>query len=182
MLTGGLMPQATEFDQLLAVVLGITAAGYALRSGLGMLLYLGGALPGRAGQRCRRWSRRVTPRLLLRLGSALLSFGAVGGVAVAPATALQLDRGPLPVAPSVGHASPIPSRAEGGGHGHPGAVPPVVVRPGDCLWSIAARSLPPRSSAARIDREWRRWYRTNRATIGPDPDLISTGIRLVAPR
>jgi nucleoid-associated protein YgaU len=47
----------------------------------------------------------------------------------------------------------------------------VVVRPGDTLWAIAGGR----------PEQVRRWYRTNRAVIGADPDLILPGQRLTAP-
>ena len=57
----------------------------------------------------------------------------------------------------------------------------AVVRPGDSLWRIAARTLPPDADAAAIDRRWRRIYDANRALIGPDPDQIRPGQRLLLP-
>jgi hypothetical protein len=66
-------------------------------------------------------------------------------------------------------AGPAPSRAV------------VVVRPGDSLWSIAAGALGPRPTNARVALAWPRWWSTNRAVIGPDPDLILPGQRLLAP-
>jgi nucleoid-associated protein YgaU len=55
------------------------------------------------------------------------------------------------------------------------------VRPGDCLWRIAARALPRGAPDARIAREWPRWWAANRSVIGPDPDVIRPGERLTAP-
>jgi len=57
----------------------------------------------------------------------------------------------------------------------------VLVRPGDCLWTIAARRLESGASAARITVAWRAWYVANRTVIGPDPSLIHPGQRLVRP-
>lgn len=57
----------------------------------------------------------------------------------------------------------------------------VVVRPGDTLWDIAARSLPGQPTAADIAAAWPRWYAANRAVIGPDPNVIHPGQRLHAP-
>ena len=51
----------------------------------------------------------------------------------------------------------------------------VVVRRGDTLWSIAARSLGPAATADEIAREWPRWHEANRHAIGDDPDLIRPG-------
>lgn len=57
----------------------------------------------------------------------------------------------------------------------------AVVHRGDSLWSIAARELGPDAGPAAIDARWRRWYAANRSTIGPDPNLIMPGARLVPP-
>jgi nucleoid-associated protein YgaU len=57
----------------------------------------------------------------------------------------------------------------------------ALVRPGDCLWLIAARRLGPQASAAEVAGEWPRWYAMNRQLIGADPDLIRPGQVLVAP-
>jgi nucleoid-associated protein YgaU len=61
------------------------------------------------------------------------------------------------------------------------AVGAVVVRRGDSLWDLAARHLGPDASAADIAAEWPRWYAANRHVIGPDPDLLLPGERLVPP-
>ncbi|GAA3683292.1 hypothetical protein GCM10023081_21500 [Arthrobacter ginkgonis] len=50
-----------------------------------------------------------------------------------------------------------------------GAAQEVVVRAGDSLWSVAARSLGGHATAAEIAREWPRWYRANRAAVGETP-------------
>jgi len=57
----------------------------------------------------------------------------------------------------------------------------VVIRSGDSLWAIAARDLPPDSPGAAIAARWHAIYAANRARIGPDPDLIAPGVRLILP-
>lgn len=61
----------------------------------------------------------------------------------------------------------------------------VVVRPGDSLWRIAATVLERRSgrraSSAEVARFWPRIYAANREVVGPDPNLIRPGQRLVVP-
>lgn len=57
----------------------------------------------------------------------------------------------------------------------------VVVRPGDSLWRLADRHLPPSASLADIATLTARLYTLNRAVIGDDPDLIFPGMTLVAP-
>jgi len=57
-----------------------------------------------------------------------------------------------------------------------------TVRPGDTLWGIAAVHLPSAlRSPAAIDRYWRQLYGANQAVLGPDPDLIHPGTRLLVP-
>lgn len=58
----------------------------------------------------------------------------------------------------------------------------VVVRAGDTLWHIAARHLGDDADAAAIAEAWPHWYETNRAVIGPDPDYLLPGTRLVPPQ
>jgi hypothetical protein len=57
----------------------------------------------------------------------------------------------------------------------------VVVEPGDCLWTIAARNLGHTASNAEIAAEWPRWYAANRTVIGADPDLLLPGMVLDEP-
>ena len=91
---------------------------------------------------------------------------------------------------------PLPDRAEGAGVGTRGearavgaprtagaarAANPVLVRPGDTLWALAERSLPPGAGDAAVTTGWHRIYDLNRARIGPDPDLIHPGQRLRLP-
>jgi len=56
-----------------------------------------------------------------------------------------------------------------------------VVKPGDCLWTIAKRALPPGAANAAIDRAWRQIYAANRAAIGRNPNLIRPGLALTLP-
>jgi nucleoid-associated protein YgaU len=78
-------------------------------------------------------------------------------------------------------AAPLPVLA-----GPPGRtsdeIDEVVVHRGDTLWGIAARHVGADATAAQIDAEWRRWYAANRASVGPDPDLIRPGLRLIPPQ
>jgi nucleoid-associated protein YgaU len=57
----------------------------------------------------------------------------------------------------------------------------VVVRRGDTLWDIAARHLGPAATDAQIARAWPAWFSTNRDLIGPDPDRLHPGQRLIPP-
>lgn len=58
----------------------------------------------------------------------------------------------------------------------------VVVEPGDTLWALAAASLSPGASDAAVAARVALLHRTNRATLGPDPDLILPGQELRLPR
>ena len=55
-----------------------------------------------------------------------------------------------------------------------------VVLPGESLWAIAAAHLSSDDPALIADL-WPRIYERNRAAIGPDPDLLFPGERLVLP-
>lgn len=57
----------------------------------------------------------------------------------------------------------------------------VVVRRGDSLWVIAARLLPANATAAEVAVLCDRLYAANATRIGPDPNLILPGTRLVDP-
>ncbi len=57
----------------------------------------------------------------------------------------------------------------------------VIVRPGDSLWSLAARLLPHRAGDPEVSRAWHALYDANRTAVGADPDLIRPGTRLVVP-
>ncbi|GAA3514089.1 hypothetical protein GCM10022234_06160 [Aeromicrobium panaciterrae] len=116
--------------------------------------------------------RIVAPRMLRRA----LFVGAVGSLAVAPA---QADRGSSTTTPAALHSLDglrLPDRPVTSPSIHT-----VVVRPGDTLWAIAARSLPPGASNAEIAHACDRWYAANRAVIGDDPDLIHPSQHLTPP-
>jgi hypothetical protein len=65
--------------------------------------------------------------------------------------------------------------------GSPGHRHSYVVRPGDCLWSIARLDLPPSAPDGAVAREVAALYAANRVAIGPDPDLIHPGTPLTRP-
>lgn len=53
------------------------------------------------------------------------------------------------------------------------------VRPGDCLWAIAAELLPPSAGSAEIAHEVQRLWRLNASRIGTgDPNLLMVGTEL----
>ena len=122
--------------------------------------------PATARTGVRRW-------VLVACGVAAVSAGAPVATAAAPGHH-------QPAATSL----PYPDRAVAPGRPHHAAPPPVstvVVRPGDSLWLIAARTLGPHPAAGDVTLRWHALYAANRARIGPDPDLIQPGLRLLLP-
>ena len=86
--------------------------------------------------------------------------------------------GPVDVATLARPVVPVPwPRTATPGPGSGGA----VVRPGDCLWVIAAHRLGPRASGHDIAAETGRWYRANAVVIGADPGLVHPGQHLQQP-
>ncbi|MBV9290883.1 MAG: LysM peptidoglycan-binding domain-containing protein [Frankiales bacterium] len=89
---------------------------------------------------------------------------------------------PLPARPPVvapaPRAQPTSSPSIGATHR---AAASVVVRPGDSLWTIAARRLGRRATPTAVAASWPRWWATNRSVIGANPDLIHPGQRLTPP-
>jgi nucleoid-associated protein YgaU len=108
------------------------------------------------------------------LGIAVVGVAA-GALVAGPAAADgPFDR---PAGPAA--SPPVTARAAS----PPPALPArsVVVAPGDTLWSIAARRLGARATAALTAATWPRWYAANRPRIGPDPGRLLPGQRLVPP-
>ena len=57
----------------------------------------------------------------------------------------------------------------------------VVVRPGDSLWTVVARSLGPSATPKAVATAWPAWWAANREALGADPGLIHPGDRLLPP-
>lgn len=144
--------------------------------------------------------------LALAGAAGATAVGAAPGPAGSPSVAsVDLDRtttapeaGPAPAMSPTGAVpagsgpgvaddrAPAGSRAEADDRCAPGGgtvagSEVVVVRPGDSLWTIAARHLGPEADDRRVAQEWPRWWGANRAEIGSEPALISPGGRLVPP-
>ena len=118
--------------------------------------------------------RAVAPRVLRRA----LFAGTAGALALSP---VHADRVASPSQPRHDLAGlRLPDRPVA-------ATPPVtrrqtlVVRPGDTLWAIAARSLPSGATDAEIARACAQWHDANRDVIGDDPNLIFPKQRLIQP-
>jgi hypothetical protein len=120
--------------------------------------------------------RAVTPRLLRRA----LFVGTAGALAMAP---VHADRVIAPGRPA--HHDLVGLRLPDRPIVSPPPVSPRpaagVVRPGDTLWAIAARSLPTGATDAEIARACARWHAANRDVIGDDPNLIFPTQRLAPP-
>ncbi len=167
--------------------------------GLGLLGVAARRLPGRTGALAARICASVLPQLVLRFlaGSAGLGvlLAPVPAAAAGPpssSTAATVPAPlPAPVWPSAtpsrsAPATPVPaprwpSTIAQAAHNPARRAGPVTVRPGDCLWLIAARRLGPHPTGADVAAQWPRWYAANRSVIGADPNLITPGEVLHAP-
>ncbi|MEV5001045.1 LysM peptidoglycan-binding domain-containing protein [Nocardioides sp. LML1-1-1.1] len=101
-------------------------------------------------------------------------------VLAAPATA-GADPAPAPSRPTSLPTSlaglPYPDRPTGAAE----SARTVVVRPGDSLWAISARTLGPAARADEVASYGRQVHVLNARVIGPDPDLVRPGQRLRLP-
>ena len=185
--------QPTEPLVAAAALLAWTLAGWLL---LVALLTACSRLPGLLGNGFRRALHLVAPAAVRRAVALALGAGVVLGGGTG--TALAASHGPARAAgapaarsavqqltPQLGSpaAPQLPPSLD-----WPTAAPPfgttgqaVVVRPGDTLWDLAAARLPDDASDARVAAAWPAWWSTNREVIGPDPDLLHPGQRLVPP-
>ena len=117
----------------------------------------------------------------------------------APANAALASPRPVAPTPAAGRPAPLHSRtatprdapatgAKGSlspaTTGGPGGAPrpTLVVRPGDCLWDLAAKALGPSATPGRTAAAWPAWWAANRSVIGDDPNLLQPGTTLVPPR
>lgn len=73
---------------------------------------------------------------------------------------------------------PVPARPLGATTDRQAA---LVVRPGDTLWRLASDRLRPQAPAGEVAALVERLHHRNRQRIGPDPDLIQPGQRLIVP-
>ena len=108
-------------------------------------------------------------------GTGVPSPAAAGGPVAVPGESggrsADAGTGPVP--------GPVTSPPTSPGTGSPTGS--VTVERGDTLWAIARDHLPAAASAAAIAAAWPTWYAANHDVIGPDPDLIRPGQRLVPP-
>ncbi len=182
---GGIMSTTLEFDRGLTIALSLVAGIFALRCLLGSLLYVCGMLPGAIGTRCRSVSAQLTPRLARRFAAAALGAMTLAGTAGLGSVHAAVDPATVEL-PNLDRGRTVPANAAKPATrpANPPASSPgtrIVVRDGDCLWTLAAQRLGSGATDTQIDREWRRWYKLNRTAIGTNPDLVRTGTRLLVP-
>ncbi len=127
---------------------------------------------------------RCTP-LAVRAVVTSLTVGVGVTVAVGPALAdTSGSPGPPPRSPAAALTGlPLPDRTTGAA-ARPASWQDrsaLVVRSGDSLWSLAERRLPDGSSDRAVTHGWHRLYAVNADRVGPDPDLLHPGTRLVVP-
>jgi nucleoid-associated protein YgaU len=193
-----------ELDRRVAETLGAALAPLVALVVLLLLLACTAELLRRAGraERVTAALDRATPAVLRR--GAVLACGAASAVlGVASAHASEtpvrdwLTSTTVPISAPAASTSttsttlPPPSRptqpaiAPAAPPRTPAAIDAVsagyVVRPGDCLWTIAQRHLAPTATDLEIDAGWRRLYAANVETIGPDPNLVFPGAVLRLP-
>jgi nucleoid-associated protein YgaU len=176
-LTRGAAAPASSVSEALTRLCSIALAAALGWAWLATLSVVAEAWRGRPGR--RRVAAPLRRAVLLCCGVAL----------AAPTGLAAADEHPSPTPSLAG--LPMPERAVGAAHppadrsvqrpAHRSVPRSVVVRPGDCLWRLAAADLPAEASAARVTTRWQTIHRLNGAVIGPDPDLIHPGQRLVLP-
>ena len=159
----------------------------ALWLGVGLLAAASAALPGNVGRLARSSSRVLLPGAIHRLLAGTAGLGVLlAPVAVAAAAPVPSSGGSPPATATSVPAIPAPSWPLDPPQAHPPRAHPLrahppsrgatlVMRPGDCLWRIAADHLGERATPARIAATWPRWYTANRTVIGPDARLIRPG-------
>ena len=131
------------------------------------------------------WSRALTPPAWRALLAAALGLGLLSAPALASANTPSEDPHDLPTGPAPPpHVAglTLPDLPSGGiGPFRARSIDQVRVRAGDSLWLIARDGLPAGAAPAAVAEATAEWYATNRAVIGPDPDLIHPGMSLRRP-
>jgi hypothetical protein len=147
-----------------------------LEAAIGLTVVVGSGIPALAA------TPGVATTAARSAGGSASTATAIPSLDRRPPSTIQLN--PLPAVPAPVLAPPAP----GGAQPDPavGAAPvderpEIVVRRGDCLWSVVHRHLGPEASDAEIAAAWPTWFAANRAVIGPDPGLLLPGQRLHPP-
>ncbi|MGI8578715.1 MAG: LysM peptidoglycan-binding domain-containing protein [Nocardioidaceae bacterium] len=193
---GGSQPAGWSFDRLLVDAASCLAvlifAALAVSATLTVVAaLLGDLLPGvrRAGAALTPalWRRCVVAACGLGIATpALLTVSASaddGGHSARCINACAIHLGGLPLPDLPSAALPKVAKSASAGHQPPRSpgTTGVVVAPGDSLWSIAARRLPPEAPDWAVAAMANDLYSLNRHVIGPNPDLIFPGTHLTTP-
>ncbi len=180
-----------ELRQILALAAGLACAGYLLRIAAALLLVaVGRAVPEAQAFAVRFAPRTVRPLIRRALVGGLLgaALGSAGAWA-APGTGCADAATGVPVLDRAGRcaAATAPPSGEalqpspGDRTAAPPSAGPILVEPGDSLWSISQDLLGKRAAASAVASAWPRLWDANRALIGSDPALIRPGMELVVP-
>lgn len=180
------------FDDALSLAL--AAVGWVSVAWLGAvaLAVALSASGGRIGGLARRSARCIAPAAVHRavIAAIGLSISALPAAPVATATSAALSSAAVRSVPdTAGSADSLPTI------GRPVSAEPqprerhlqstirtkIVVKQGDSLWTIAERALGHDATPKSVAETWPRWFAANRDEIGPNPDQIRPGMRLVAP-
>ena len=121
-------------------------------------------------------ARRIAPAWL----ATTLTTGVVLLGPAAQATPADLDGLPLPDRAPAAAAAPSPDELL---PSTPASTPAgtVVVRAGDSLWNLARQHATDPGSDREVARLTQAWHETNRAVVGPDPDVLRPGQVLTIP-
>lgn len=181
---------SAELDQALAHAVARCALWVAVVAGVGALAALMAATLQHAGRAPRLAARleALAPGPIRRAAAALVAVAlttlCTTGAASADSSVRDWLAGRAVATPPLAATPPAAATAPPSATPAPtssDAARAYVVRPGDCLWSIAAAALGPRATNRRIDGAWRELYTRNRSLIGDDPNLIYPGTALALP-
>ena len=147
-------------------------------------------LPGVGGRVGSAVLRRVAPATVRRCLELALGLTVATAVVAGPASASHTGAEAVP--PPAAVSTPlldwpttqlprpevVPAQVR---TAEPRLPEPVVVRPGDSLWALAARSLGEGAAPDQVAATWPAWWSANRDVIGDDPDLLRPGAVLTPP-
>jgi hypothetical protein len=194
-------------DDLVGLVASVFAGAVLGWMGLLTVLTAAARFPGLAGRAAANTAVRLAPSVVTGLVRAGVGVTVVATPAMvtmpaaaagAPVAAHDADGSEdlaTAALPGVGRPGDVPVRAELVGatnsqqpdspwderSGRATTTDAVIVAPGDCLWTIAARAIGPSATDAEIAATWPRWYARNRGVVGADPDLLIPGTVLRPP-
>jgi hypothetical protein len=171
------LADAAGADTVVLCLAGVLAVLVWCWGTLGLLLTAAGTLPGLAGAVGRSLVRQLLPRGAQRAAALALGVGLNATLMAGTALAGTAPSAPVPDWPAATASTPVPAPVpDWPGPRTAGA---HVVRPGDCLWDIAAGRLRTGTGRTPTDAEIatavHAWWQANATVIGPDPDLLLPG-------